>query len=67
LLRRLAPRNDDVQFGARHFDKIMFNLPIPRFESGSLDGSHSLPKIAEALEVVGVLLERPSTKNGSKD
>ncbi len=21
------------QFGARHFDKVMFNLPIPRFES----------------------------------
>ena len=23
------------QFGARHFDKVMFNLPIPRFNPGN--------------------------------
>ena len=30
---RAAPQQARGQWGARHFDKVMFNLPIPRFDS----------------------------------
>lgn len=39
------------QFGARHFDKVMFNLPIPRF-----DAKNSLHKtIAQAAQQAGAI------------
>jgi len=33
----------------------------------SLDGSHSLPRIAEALEVIGILFELPNAKEAAKE
>ena len=35
------------QWGARHFDKAMFNLPIPRFEAGSTQ-QNPLPNLSAA-------------------
>ena len=32
---RVANLQARGQFGARHFDKVMFTLPIPRFEPGN--------------------------------
>jgi hypothetical protein len=41
---RRRASSDAIPSGARHFDKVMFNLPIPRFSS-----SNPLPiAIAEA-------------------
>jgi hypothetical protein len=30
---RTAPQQATGQWGARHFDKVIFNLPIPRFDA----------------------------------
>ena len=59
------------EHGARYFKRLRYHEKIVVMESLnpdrftaaellSLDGSHSLPKITEALEVVGVLFELPS-------
>jgi hypothetical protein len=32
---RIESMQSRGQFGARHFDKVMFNLPIPRFNTGN--------------------------------
>jgi SOS-response transcriptional repressor LexA len=60
--------------GARYFKRLRCHQKIVVLESLnpdgqtaaqvlSLDGSHSLPKIMEALEVIGVLFELPSAKS----
>jgi hypothetical protein len=62
--------------GARYFKRLRCHQRIVVLESLnpdgltaaevlSLDGSYSLPKITEALEVVGVLFELPGTKSSS--
>jgi hypothetical protein len=59
--------------GARYFKRLRCHNKIVVLESLnpdgltaaevlSLDGSHSLPKITEALEVVGILFELPTSK-----
>jgi hypothetical protein len=59
--------------GARYFKRLRCHEKIVVLESLnpdgltaaevlSLDGSHSLPKITEALEVVGILFELPNSK-----
>lgn len=46
------------QWGARHFDKVMFNLPIPRFDSA--DGLHGvLADAAAQAERVAAAVEFP--------
>jgi hypothetical protein len=46
------------QFGARHFDKVMFNLPIPRFDPAS--SLHlELAAAAEGAEKVAAVVELP--------
>jgi hypothetical protein len=46
------------QFGARHFDKVMFNLPIPRFDSG--DRMHrALAEAAAEAEKLAAKVELP--------
>lgn len=60
--------------GARYFKRLRCHKKIVVLESLnpdgltaaevlSLDGSHSLPKITEALEVIGVLFELPISKS----
>lgn len=60
--------------GARYFKRLRYHKKIVVLESLnpdgltaaevlSVDGSHSLPKITEALEVVGVLFELPISKS----
>ena len=45
------------QWGARHFDKYVFNLPIPRFDSGNVlhcgiaQAARTAEEIANAIEV----------------
>jgi hypothetical protein len=46
------------QFGARHFDKVMFNLPIPRFDPG--DRQHrALAGAAAEAEKLATKVELP--------
>ena len=53
------------QWGARHFDKVMFNLPIPRFDPASLlhgalaDAAAEAERVAAAVELPeGVQFQR---------
>jgi hypothetical protein len=46
------------QWGARHFDKVMFNLPIPRFDAGELL-HHDLAAAAARAEEVAASVELP--------
>ena len=46
------------QFGARDFDKVMFNLPIPLFDAN--DASHrTLAALGARAETVATLVEIP--------
>jgi hypothetical protein len=60
--------------GARYFKRLRTHEKIVVLESLnpdgltasqvlSMDGSHSLPRITEALEVIGVLFELPDAKS----
>lgn len=46
------------QFGARHFDKVIFNLPIPRFDS-KVKLHHALAEAAEQAEAAAARVELP--------
>ncbi|MEQ1889116.1 MAG: N-6 DNA methylase [Alphaproteobacteria bacterium] len=46
------------QFGARHFDKVMFNLPIPRFEA-KVKLHRALAEAAAEAEALAAQLEIP--------
>jgi len=46
------------QWGARHFDKVMFNLPIPRFDAGNAL-HHSLTEAATEAEKIAAKVELP--------
>lgn len=47
------------QFGARHFDKVVFNLPIPRYDQ--TNGSHGwLVEIAAQAEALAAQVELPA-------
>lgn len=46
------------QWGARHFDKVMFNLPIPRFDAAN-KLHRALAEAAAEAEKVAVKLELP--------
>jgi hypothetical protein len=46
------------QFGARHFDKVIFNLPIPRFDPA--DEAHlALAEAAQRAEMLAAAVEFP--------
>lgn len=46
------------QFGARHFDKVMFNLPIPRFDT-KVKLHRALAEAAAEAEVIAAQVELP--------
>jgi hypothetical protein len=46
------------QFGARHFDKVMFNLPIPRFDAAN-KLHRELAKAASDAEALAAKVELP--------
>lgn len=46
---RVAPRQSQGQWGARHFDKVMLNLPIPKFDP-TVSLHQDLTKAAEQAE-----------------
>lgn len=55
---RIASAQAKGQWGARHFDKVIFQLPIPRFESGN--GLHrELAAAAERAEQVAAGVSIP--------
>lgn len=55
---RAAQYQSRGQWGARDFDKVMFNLPIPRFDAR--DGTHrALAEAAERAEAVAARVELP--------
>ena len=44
------------QWGARHFDKYLFNLPIPRYDAGNPLHSE-LAQVAETAEAIATAVE----------
>jgi len=46
------------QWGARHFDKVMFNLPIPRFDA-KIELHHDLAAAAERAEAIAATVALP--------
>ncbi len=57
---RVATMQARGQWGARHFDKVMFNLPIPRFESS--DALHNeLAAAAGEAERIAAAFELPES------
>jgi hypothetical protein len=46
------------QFGARHFDKVMFNLPIPRFDT-KIKVHRDLAAVAEEAEKIAAAVTLP--------
>ena len=46
------------QFGARHFDKVVFNLPIPRFDA-KIKLHRDLAAAAEQAEAIAVAVALP--------
>jgi hypothetical protein len=57
---RVAEMQARGQWGARHFDKVMFNLPIPQFDAS--DSSHSdLAAAAAEAERIAAAVELPET------
>jgi len=58
LRRRIAARQSRGQWGARHFDKLLVNEPIPRFEAGDADHA-ALVALAERAEAVAEAVPVP--------
>jgi hypothetical protein len=57
---RVAEMQARGQWGARHFDKVMFNLPIPQFDAS--ESSHSdLAAAAAEAERIAAAVELPET------
>ncbi|MGI8568607.1 MAG: N-6 DNA methylase [Methylocella sp.] len=55
---RIQSRQSRGQWGARHFHKVMFHLPIPRFDAA--DSLHtSLAEAAREAEVIAASVELP--------
>ncbi len=52
------------QWGARHFDKVMFNLPIPRFDA-KIKLHRDLAAAAEQAEVIAAAVGCPKASNSS--
>jgi hypothetical protein len=48
------------QWGARHFDKVMFNLPIPRFDA-KIKLHRDLAGAAEGAEAIAVAVILPES------
>lgn len=57
---RVAAMQARGQWGARHFDKVMFNLPIPRFEAAMTLHNDIAAAAAEA-ERIAAAFEPPAT------
>ncbi len=57
---RVAAMQARGQWGARHFDKVMFNLPIPRFDASDLLHNELAAAAAEA-ERIAAAFELPET------
>lgn len=57
---RVAAMQARGQFGARHFDKVMFTLPIPRFDA-SLSLHNDLAAAAAEAERIAEAFELPET------
>jgi hypothetical protein len=55
---RVAEMQARGQWGARHFDKVMFTLPIPRFDSAQSLHNHLAAAAAEA-ERIAAAFELP--------
>ena len=56
---RVAKMQARGQFGARHFDKVMFTLPIPRFESSAVVLHNELAAAAGEAERIASAFELP--------
>ena len=57
---RVAEMQSRGQWGARHFDKVMFNLPIPRFDASQSLHNELAAAAAEA-ERIAAAFELPET------
>jgi hypothetical protein len=57
---RVAEMQSRGQWGARHFDKVMFNLPIPQFEASEQLHNDLAAAAAEA-ERIAAAVELPET------
>ncbi len=57
---RVAEMQSRGQWGARHFDKVMFNLPIPRFDPSEVLHNELAAAAAEA-ERIAAAFELPET------
>jgi hypothetical protein len=57
---RVAAMQARGQWGARHFDKVMFNLPIPRFDASESLHNELAAAAAEA-ERIAAAFELPET------
>ena len=55
---RAAPQQARGQWGARHFDKVMFNLPIPRFDS-KIELHREITAAAAKAEKIAAEVELP--------
>jgi predicted RNA methylase len=55
---RAAPKQARGQWGARHFDKVMFNLPIPRFDS-KIELHREIAAAAARAEKIAASVELP--------
>ena len=53
---KAAPQQARGQWGARHFDKVMFNLPIPRFDS-KIKLHHDLATVAAKAEKIAARVD----------
>ena len=49
------------QFGARHFDKVMFNLPIPRFDAANA-AHRALARLGRDAEAAASVVPLVSTE-----
>ena len=56
---RAAPKQARGQWGARHFDKVMFNLPIPRFDS-KIELHREIAAAAARAEKIAAAVELPN-------